>query len=276
MSLGNDRIVRSKFRNYLISRCGLTYGTACVYISAINKLSKTLQEAGIIDNSIYEIKNVHYLLDLKTKLATSELFKIINKNDSGHLTVGLRHYYDFMAASCESDHNRHHNTRVPFQREAKFVDKSGQMNQLSLQRQLYSEFKRFLASCKERYGQCCTTNLNVGAREAFDELAMIGFDKGEVVKKFVDTHFEITANTADRLAQKDFRKQCLFGIDSLDEDTSIKVYKDIKFEDVRTYLENKYGFKWKQARVNGQNTKAVVSYRFGIKLKSVSSNARRS
>lgn len=117
MSLGNDRIVRSKFRNYLISRCGLTYGTAIYYISTINKLSKALQEAGIIDNSIYEIKNVHYLLDLKTKLATSDLFKAINKNYSGGLTPGLRHYYDFMAASYESDHNRHRCTRVSFQRD---------------------------------------------------------------------------------------------------------------------------------------------------------------
>lgn len=119
MSLGNDRIVRSKFRNYLISRCGLTYGTAVFYVSTIDKLSKALQEAGIIDNSIYEIKNVHYLLDLKTKLATSDLFKAINKNYSGGLTPGLRHYYDFMVTSSESDHNRHHCTRVSFQREGR-------------------------------------------------------------------------------------------------------------------------------------------------------------
>lgn len=117
MSLGNDRIIRSKFRNYLISRCGLTYGTAVFYVGTINKLSKTLQEAGIIDNSIYEIKNVHYLLDLKTKLATSDLFKTVNKKYSGGLTSGLRHYYDFMVTSSESDHNRHHYTRVAFQRD---------------------------------------------------------------------------------------------------------------------------------------------------------------
>lgn len=117
MSLGDDRIVRSKFRNYLINRCGLTYSTAEIYVWTINKLSKALREAGIVDNSIYEIKNVHYLLDLKTRLATSDLFKIVNSNCAGRLTPGLRHYYDFMVTSSESDHNRHHYTRVSFQRD---------------------------------------------------------------------------------------------------------------------------------------------------------------
>lgn len=117
MSLGDDRIARSKFRNYLINRCGLSYGTATYYVGTINKLSKSLKEAGIIDSSIYEIKNVHYLLDLKTRLATSDLFKVINKHYSGGLTPGLRHYYDFMVTNSESNHNRHHYTRVAFQRD---------------------------------------------------------------------------------------------------------------------------------------------------------------
>lgn len=153
------------------------------------------------------------------------------------------------------------------------MDKSGQMiGSSSFQHQLDSEFKCFLASCKEHYEQRCITNSNIDAHEALDELAAIELDEVAVVEEFVDTYFEITTDTADRLAQKDFRKQCLFGIDSLDEDTGVKIYKDIKLEAVRTYLEKKYDFKWKQARVNDQSIKAVISHRFGIKLKSVMYN----
>lgn len=149
------------------------------------------------------------------------------------------------------------------------MDKSGQMiGSASFQQQLDSEFKCFLASCKEHYVQRCTTNSNIDAHEALDELAAIELDEVAVIEEFIETYFEITTNTADRLSQKDFRKQCLFGIDSLDEDTGVKVYKDIKVEAVRTYLEKKYAFKWKNARVNDQCTKAVLSCKFGIKLKS--------
>lgn len=116
MSLGDDRIVCSKFRNYLMNRCGLAYSTAGCYIWTINSLSKALQDAGVIDGSIYDIKNIHYLLDLKTKLATSDLFKITNNDCGGRLTSGLRHYYDFMVSSSSSDHSRDNHTRVSYQR----------------------------------------------------------------------------------------------------------------------------------------------------------------
>lgn len=119
MSQGDDRIVRSKFRNYLISRCDLTYGTATSYIWTLNVLSEHLEDSNIIDDSIYSIKNIHQLLDLKTKLADSEVFRTANDVCKGRLTPGLRHYYDFMVASSESDHVRHYNTKVAFQRENK-------------------------------------------------------------------------------------------------------------------------------------------------------------
>lgn len=117
MSLGNDRIARSKFRNYLITRCGLKYTTAVRYIWSLNILSKCLNENKIIDGSLYDIKNIHRLLDLKTKLAGSEIFRIANNACTGSLTPSLRHYYDFMVTSSESDHNRDHHTKVAFQRE---------------------------------------------------------------------------------------------------------------------------------------------------------------
>lgn len=149
------------------------------------------------------------------------------------------------------------------------MDKSGQLiGSADFQSRLDSEFNRFLASCKEHYELRCTTNSNIDAHEALDELSAIEMDEVAVVEEFVENFFEITANTNDRISQKDFRRQCLFGIDEIDEDTGVKVYKDIKVEDVRTFLEKKYEFKWKTAKIATVPSKAVVSHRYGIRIKS--------
>jgi hypothetical protein len=118
MSLGKDRVARSKFRNYLMNRCGLKYTTANNYIWALDTLSKYLGDNDILDGSLYDIKNIHKLLDLKTKLADSEIFRIADASCSGtSLSTSLRHYYDFMAWSSDSDHSRARSTRVLYQRD---------------------------------------------------------------------------------------------------------------------------------------------------------------
>lgn len=148
------------------------------------------------------------------------------------------------------------------------MDKSGQLiGSSNFQKRLDSEFNCFLASCKEHYEFRCTTNSNIDAHEALDELSAIEMDEIAIIEEFVDSFFEITTNTSDRISQKDFRKQCLLGIDDTDDETGIKVYAEIKPEAVRTFLEKKYDFKWKPARVGSFSTKAVSSNRYGIKLK---------
>jgi site-specific recombinase XerD len=116
MSLGDDRLARSKFRRYLMDRCGLKYSTTAVYIWSLNTLSKYLNDTEILDCSLYDIKNIHRLLDLKTKLSESEVFRIVNSSCNGNLVPSLRHYYDFMASSKDSDHTSDSHTRVTFQR----------------------------------------------------------------------------------------------------------------------------------------------------------------
>jgi hypothetical protein len=116
MSLGNDRIARSNFRRYLIGRCGLSYGTASLYIWSLNTLSNNLHKEDIIDGSIYDIKNLHKLLDLKTKLSESCIYKEVNDRCRGNVTPSLRHYYNFMASNSTSDHHRDRHTKVLFQR----------------------------------------------------------------------------------------------------------------------------------------------------------------
>ena len=149
------------------------------------------------------------------------------------------------------------------------MDESGQLiGSANFQNRLNSEFELFLASCESHYHNRCKTNSNIDAHEALGELAAIELDEVAVIEEFVDTYFEIVSDTNIRISQKDFRKQCLSGIESIDEDTCIKIYKDVQLEAVRTYLEKKYEFKWKCAKINGQTTKAVVSSKYGIKLKS--------
>ena len=116
MTIGNDRIACENFRNYLMNRCNLTYKTASNYIWVVNSLSKALKEKHIIDGSIYDIKNIHQLLDLKTQLADSRIYRAIINKCHGILTPGLRHYYDFMVANPASDHSYSRGTRVLFQR----------------------------------------------------------------------------------------------------------------------------------------------------------------
>ena len=116
MSLGNDRVARSNFRRYLTNRCELSYSTSSVYIWSLNTLSECLKDANILDCSIYDIKNIHNLLHLKTALSESSIFKNINKVCHGNLTPSLRHYYDFMASNPKSDHVSNKHVNVPFQR----------------------------------------------------------------------------------------------------------------------------------------------------------------
>lgn len=116
MSLGNDRLARSKFRRYLMNRCHLKYSSAATYVWSLNTLSKYLKDIGAIYGSLYDIKNVHQLLNLKTVLSESYVFKIVNDKCHGNLTPSLRHYYDFMVSDVSSDHRSDHHTRVSFQR----------------------------------------------------------------------------------------------------------------------------------------------------------------
>lgn len=148
------------------------------------------------------------------------------------------------------------------------MDKAGQLiGSATFQSELDNEFNCFLASCREHYEKRCKTNSNIDANEALDELSAIEMDEIAIIEEFIDSFLTITKDPTDRITQKEFRQQCLYGIDYMDEDTGVRAYNDIKVEAIRTYLEKKYNFKWKYARVGSLATKAVVSDRFGIKVK---------
>lgn len=150
------------------------------------------------------------------------------------------------------------------------MDESGQLiGSSDFQDKLDADFEVFLASCREHYLKRCPTNSNIDAHEALDELGAIELDEIAIVAEFVDNFFEITDSNADKLTQKDFRKQWAFGIEDMDATTGVKIYKDIKFETVKSYLEKKYDLQWRQSKIGGKNVRAVVSDRFGIKLRAL-------
>lgn len=152
------------------------------------------------------------------------------------------------------------------------MDESGQMRGSStFQSKLDAEFNCFLASCKEHYEHRCTTNSNIDAHEALDELSAIEMDEIAIVEDFIDSYYEVTNDPSDWVLQKDFRKQWAFGIEDADEETGVKVFKSVDHEDVQNYLEKKYSFKWKVVKIKGVTCRAVTSSTFGIKLKSCNS-----
>lgn len=149
------------------------------------------------------------------------------------------------------------------------MDNSGQLiGSSTFQTRLDSEFDCFLASCKEHYERRCTTHSNIDAREALDELSSIELDEIAIIEEFVENFFEITDNPTDRLSQKAFRTKILAGCEETDPETGVRVYKDIKLESVRNYLEKKYDFRWKVVKISGKPVKAVASTKAGIKIKS--------
>ena len=80
--------------------------------------------------------------------------------------------------------------------------------------------------------------------------------------------FSRSDNPTDRLSQKAFRTKILAGCEETDPETGVRVYKDIKLESVRNYLEKKYDFRWKVVKISGKPVKAVASTKAGIKIKS--------
>lgn len=155
-------------------------------------------------------------------------------------------------------------------KDLKLMDASGQIKGSSdFQECLESEFIQFLASCKEHYIKRCPTGSNIDAHEALDELMAIKMDETMLMEDFIESFFEITEDTQDRLTQKDFRLQCLEGIEYADENTGIKPYQDIKPSDIRNYLERKYEFKWKVGKIKGykESKNIVASNMRGIKIR---------
>ena len=150
------------------------------------------------------------------------------------------------------------------------MDENNQLiGSADFQAQLDGEFELFLASCREHYLKRCKTNSNIDAHEASKYLESISTTEIEMIDEFVNEYFEITSNVKDRVTLKDFRTQYAKGINDIDEDTCVKIYKDVKLDDVYSYLERKYGFVRRNINISGQKgtPRGLTSNICGIKIK---------
>lgn len=159
------------------------------------------------------------------------------------------------------------------------MDENNQLiGSADFQSQLDNEFELFLASCKEHYLKRCKTNSNIDAHEASKYLESISTTEIEMINEFINEYFEITTDVTDKITLKDFRMQYAKGVADVDEDTCVKLYKDIKLDDVYSYLERKYGFIRTHIRIEGHTTtpRGLTSKTCGIKIKKTADSAEHS
>ena len=142
----------------------------------------------------------------------------------------------------------------------------------TFEEELTVAFPEFLASCKEHYLKRCPKDSNIDAHEAACYLESINLTAVDDIEEFIATFFEITTTTKDRLSIKDFKKQWLIGVDSIDDDGA-KLFEGIEYDDLRTYLEKKYGFRTTTIRSAEGVRKGLTSTSYGLKLKTVAATA---
>ena len=158
-------------------------------------------------------------------------------------------------------------------KQSNLMDSKNQLiGSADFQKQLNSEFELYLASCREHYIRRCPRDSNIDAHEANEYLSSISMIEIETLAEFVDNYFEITTNTKDRITLKDFRLKCLEGFDEIDSDKCVKLYKDIKIEDVYSYLERKYGLIRQNIRIVTDDgsiitPRGLTSKTYGIKIR---------
>lgn len=242
---------KSTFNSELINKHLLIYADAKNLKSGMSELMHNLTGGDPTRTEAKGKDATYYNLYLKCLTCSNELPKV----DTSDRSQTSR--YIILPFTLDDDEMKRYG----------LMDASGQtLGSSTFQDRLDAEFNCFLASCKSHYEMRCPTHSNIDAREALPELSAIEMDEIALIEEFVDMHFEITNDPKDRLSQKDFRKQCMIGIESGDEDTGIKIYKDVKIDVVRNFLEKKYAFKWKVAKIDGKPIKSVCAARYGIKM----------
>lgn len=96
--------VKLQYRQYLIRKCGLSENTALIYINDLNHADLFMQAAGVINESIYTIRNLHALEAARDWSIISDEFKSFDKNRHQNPGCSLRHYYNFAAQNKEFNH----------------------------------------------------------------------------------------------------------------------------------------------------------------------------
>ena len=101
--------ISNEYEKYLITRCGLRLNAAKTSKSDLNRVSECMKSLGIVEESIYEIKNIKLLRRAMIKLTESDTYKSLpaipgNKNYKSRWRNTMEHYSDFAAQNRKFSH----------------------------------------------------------------------------------------------------------------------------------------------------------------------------
>lgn len=88
-------ILKEYYSRYLKEICGVKDSTVKHYNEALRHISKYLVELGKIDESIYEVKNLEDLENIRTYLKSDNDFMELDKRGHQMYTAGLNNYLKF-------------------------------------------------------------------------------------------------------------------------------------------------------------------------------------
>ena len=109
----SNNTIKENFRNYLMTHCGLKHTSTYTYISALNGVSNLLNFNGVIENTIYDLRNVHEVLYAKEFAKTLYEYELLNKERRSLCGVALSHYCDFVATDSNFDHKWNMKINIP-------------------------------------------------------------------------------------------------------------------------------------------------------------------
>lgn len=97
MSTDNNRteVLKGYFSQYLLVVRGLSESSVNHYLDALSNVSRRLNEKGLVEENIYEIKELEQLFAVRNILNADEDFINLNKRGNNMYTAGLNNYCKF-------------------------------------------------------------------------------------------------------------------------------------------------------------------------------------
>lgn len=97
--------IKAQYVTYLMDKCNLTYNTADTYLNELNHVDLFMQSAGVISESLFEIRSMHTLEAIRDFALNSQEFTEMSIAHRKNPGFSLRHYYNFAAHNKAFTHN---------------------------------------------------------------------------------------------------------------------------------------------------------------------------
>lgn len=97
--------IEDRFFDFMVTRCSLKHISAYMYLTDIRRLSKIMVATGMVNTSIFEIKNLHELKKKLIDVVETDEFKNLKNHGHqyGNTKCAMRHYYDYAASDTQFD-----------------------------------------------------------------------------------------------------------------------------------------------------------------------------